>query len=477
MHSNTYSESKMFEERIALVATSLASFLVAYTISALNVALPSIGVEFGLSPTELGWIQNSYLLSSVIFLLPSGRLADLRGKRIVFLIGLTLFTFSSLTTYFVTSKELFYVIRLIQGAAAAMFVSTSVPIITSIFSKNVHGVVIGINTAAVYAGQTVGPYVGGFLTQNFGWRSIFLSVMVLGTLSLSITLFKVDDNDEIGVQKGKFDYIGTILYASALTTIVFSATYSNISSSFSSELVNPITLFAFGAVLFIIFIFWQLKTIEPLLDVRIFKYNRAFTCSNFTALMNYSATYMISLLLSIYLQLVRRLTPENTGLILVTQPLVQTIFSPLAGKLSDKRHPRLWASIGIGINTVGIFFLTFLDQNIGLEIILFTLTIIGLGYALFSTPNTNALMSSVESKYFGAANATLSTMRQMGMILSTIISTLILTLFVGPVEISMAQPLPLVMGIKSSFLISSAICLVGTLVSLSGLELKKKITF
>jgi len=474
MHSSAYNNREMLGERIVLIATSLASFLVAYTISALNVALPLIGVEFGLSPVELGWIQNSYLLSSVIFLLPAGRLADLRGRRIVFLIGLALFTFSALSTFFVASKELFYIMRLIQGAAAAMFVSTSVAILTSIFSKSFHGLAIGINTAAVYAGQTIGPYLGGFLTQNFGWRSIFLSSVVLGILPLMITLFKVDDNDGMDPLIGKFDYVGMILYASALTTIVLSATYSTTPTSFSSTLLNPITLFAFGTVLLIIFIFWQLKTVEPLIDVRIFKYNRAFTCSNFTALMNYSATYMIPILLSIYLQLVRRLTPENTGLILVTQPLVQTIISPLAGRLSDKRQPRLWASLGMGINTVGIFFLTFLDQNIGLEIILFILTIIGFGYALFSTPNTSALMGSVESRYFGVANATLSTMRQMGMILSTIISTSILTLFVGPVEISRAQPLPLVMGIKSSFLISSAICLVGMLVSLSGLGLKKK---
>ena len=473
MHSSTHDEKKIFGERTVLIATSLASFLVAYTISALNVALPSIGVEFELSPIELGWIQNSYLLSSVIFLLPAGRLADLRGKRIVFLIGLALFTFSALSTFFVASKELFYIVRLIQGVAAAMFVSTSVAILASIFSKSLYGLAIGINTAAVYAGQTVGPYLGGFLTQNFGWRSIFLSSVVLGILSLTMTLFKVDDDgmDSIG---GKFDYVGMLLYASALTTIVLSATYSTTPSSFSSMLLKPITIFAFGTVLLIIFIFWQLKSVEPLIDVRIFKYNRAFACSNFTALMNYSATYMIPILLSIYLQLVRRLTPENTGLILVTQPLVQTIISPLAGRLSDKRQPRLWASLGMGINTVGIFFLTFLDQNIGLEIILLILTIIGFGYALFSTPNTSALMASVESRYFGVANATLSTMRQIGMILSTIISTSILTLFVGPVEISRAQTLPLVVGIKSSFLISSAICLVGMLVSLSGLGLKKR---
>ncbi|MEM2074196.1 MAG: MFS transporter, partial [Nitrososphaeria archaeon] len=179
------------QKRIILISTTMASFLVSYTISAINVALPTIGKEFNLSPIEIGWIQNTYLLASVVLLIPFGRLADIRGRKKVFLIGLALFTIFSFLTYFTPTKELFYILRFIQGTGASMIVSTSVAIITSVFSKNGLGKALGINTAVLYVGLSVGPYIGGFLTQNFGWKSIFISSVIVGASALSLTMSKI----------------------------------------------------------------------------------------------------------------------------------------------------------------------------------------------------------------------------------------------------------------------------------------------
>ncbi|MEM3504296.1 MAG: MFS transporter [Nitrososphaeria archaeon] len=291
----------LLQKRIILISTTIASFLVSYTISAVNVALPTIGLEFNLSPIEVGWIQNTYLLASVVFLIPFGRLADIKGRKKIFLTGLFLFTIFSLLTYIAVSKEIFYIIRFIQGAGASMIVSTSVAIITSAFPKNGLGKALGINTAVLYVGLSVGPYIGGFLTQNFGWKSIFLSSVIVGAFALSLTIFKI--RLEWKGAYGKFDYIGMIFYGTALASIVYGTTY--IEQMASNMFVNPILILSIGIISLITFIIWQLKKHEPLIDVRIFRYNKPFTYSNLAALINYSATYMLSFLLSIYLQVVR----------------------------------------------------------------------------------------------------------------------------------------------------------------------------
>ncbi|MEM0052596.1 MAG: MFS transporter [Nitrososphaeria archaeon] len=228
----------LLQKRIILISTTIASFLVSYTISAVNVALPTIGLEFNLSPIEVGWIQNTYLLASVVFLIPFGRLADIKGRKKIFLTGLFLFTIFSLLTYIAVSKEIFYIIRFIQGAGASMIVSTSVAIITSAFPKNGLGKALGINTAVLYVGLSVGPYIGGFLTQNFGWKSIFLSSVIVGAFALSLTIFKI--RLEWKGAYGKFDYIGMIFYGTALASIVYGTTY--IEQMASNMFVNPILI-------------------------------------------------------------------------------------------------------------------------------------------------------------------------------------------------------------------------------------------
>lgn len=458
------------QRRIILLSTTMASFLVSYTISAVNVALPTIGVEFNLSPIEVGWIQNTYLLASVVFLIPFGRLADIKGRKKIFLTGLSLFTIFSFLTYILPSKEIFYIFRFIQGVGASMVVSTSVAIISSAFPKNGLGKALGINTAVLYVGLSVGPYIGGFLTQNFGWKSIFLTSAIVGTLALLLTMSKIRFEWK-SEYKGKFDYIGMIFYGTVLAAIVYGTTYIGLKSS--NMFINSILILSIGVISLIIFTIWQLKNREPLIDVRIFRYNKPFTCSNLAALINYSATYMLSFLLSIYLQMIKGFNPETAGLILVSQPLVQSILSPAAGTLSDKIQPRIIASIGMGINAIGIFLLTSLDHGTSLHFVLADLIFMGAGFALFSAPNTTALMSSVSKENFGVANAVLSTMRQIGMIMSTIISTTTLTYFVGAEELSKVPKSLLVQGINYSFSISSALCIVGVLLSITGVKWKQ----
>ncbi|GAH61757.1 unnamed protein product, partial [marine sediment metagenome] len=217
----------------------------------------------------------------------------------------------------------------------------------------------------------------------------------------------------------------------------------------------------------LIFIRWEMKVKSPVLNIELFKNNPVFTFSNLAALISYSATFAVAFLLSLYLQYTKGLNPQNAGLILLSMPAMQAIFSPLAGRLSDRIEPRIIASVGMGLTTIGLVLLIFLDQNTAIEFILVSLIILGFGFALFSSPNTNAVMSSVDKRFYGVASATLATMRQIGMMLSMGIAMLLFALFIGRVEITPEYYPAFVSSLKIAFVIFAILCFGGIFASLA----------
>ncbi|MBA7710354.1 Riboflavin transporter RibZ [subsurface metagenome] len=222
-----------------------------------------------------------------------------------------------------------------------------------------------------------------------------------------------------------------------------------------------------GILGILIFIRWEMKVKSPVLNIELFKNNPVFTFSNLAALISYSATFAVAFLLSLYLQYTKGLNPQNAGLILLSMPAMQAIFSPLAGRLSDRIEPRIIASVGMGLTTIGLVLLIFLDQNTAIEFILVSLIILGFGFALFSSPNTNAVMSSVDKRFYGVASATLATMRQIGMMLSMGIAMLLFALFIGRVEITPEYYPAFVSSLKIAFVIFAILCFGGIFASLA----------
>jgi len=189
-----------------------------------------------------------------------------------------------------------------------------------------------------------------------------------------------------------------------------------------------------------------------------FRHNRGFTFSNLAALVNYSGTWAVAFLLSLYLQYARGLDAETAGLILISSPAVQAIFSPLAGRLSDRVEPRVLASAGMAITGVGIGMLAFITATTSTIYIIICLVLLGFGFALFSSPNTNAVMSSADQRYYGIASATLATMRQMGMMVSMGIVWIVFGLVIGRVEITPEYYPALVKSVRLVFLICAVLC-------------------
>jgi MFS family permease len=339
-----------------------------------------------------------------------------------------------------------------------MIFGPSIAILTSVFPAGERGRALGINVASVYLGLSAGPFVGGFLTEHFGWRSVFLINVPLGVTILILLLWKIKA-EWAKARHEHFDFRGAFLYMTALSALMYG--FSSLTRALGVWLV------VIGLILIVTFIFRERKIKNPLLDITLFRHNSAFVFSNLAALINYSATFAVSFLLSLYLQYIKGLSPLHAGLILVAQPVVQTIFSPFAGRLSDRIEPRIVASIGMSITAFGLGFLIFLNNQTSILFIVTILLMLGLGFALFSSPNTNAIMSSVEQQFYGVASGTLATMRITGQMLSMGIVMLIFALHIGDVPITQEQYPSFMGSMHSSLIVLSLLCFGGIIASLA----------
>jgi len=441
-----------------LLATTLASFLTPLMGSSINVALPSIGKELRMDAILLGWVATSYLLASSMTLVPIGRLADIYGRKRIFTYGVVTFVVSSALTALSQSAAMLIGFRVLQGIGGAMLFATAVAILTSVFPPEQRGRVLGINAAAVYAGLSVGPFVGGLLTQHLGWRSIFWLNVPLGLIVLAFALWKL--HGEWAEARGeRLDIVGSAVYGLSLVAVMYGFTrLPDISGG------GLILLGAIGAVAFVR---WEMKVNSPVLNVALFRSNTIFAMSSLAALINYSATFAVGFLISLYLQYIKDFSPQTAGIVLVTAPVVQAVFSPLAGRLSDRVEPRLIASIGMALSAAGLVPFIFLTKDSGLVFIIASLAVIGFGFALFASPNTNAVMSSVERRYYGVAAAVLATVRQIGMTFSLGIVMLVFAVYLGRVQITPEYHAVFLTSLNIAFIIFAVLCFLGIFASLA----------
>ena len=445
-------------QTITLIIASVASFITPFISSAINVALPTIGKDFNANAIGLSWVATSFLLSSAIFLVPFGRLADIYGRKLIFNAGLIIYSIATLLCAFAPDISFLIVFRIFQGMGGAMIFGTGMAIITSVFPKENRGKALGIVVASVYAGLTLGPFIGGIITKNMGWHSLFLFTIPLGLLSLVLSLIFL--KGEWREAKGeKFDWKGSLIFGLAISSLMYGF----------GKLPGTLGIILTGAGLLGLFIFIRFESSQsfPVININLFKTNRVFAFSNYAALINYSATFAIGFLLSLYLQYIKGFNPQQAGQVLVVQPLLMTIFSPITGKLSDRINPGKVASVGMAFLSVGLLILSFINQNTSIYFIIPILVLFGIGYALFSSPNTNSIMGSVEKKYYGIASATVGTMRLVGQMSSMGVAMLLFSLFIGNVEINSSNSDAFVASIRTAFIIFAFLCFIGIFFSLA----------
>lgn len=445
-------------QKTALIISTLASFTTPFMVSALNVALPSLGKDFGLDAISLSWVATSYLLSAAIFLIPFGRLADIHGRKKIFILGVTIYTLFSLLIVASNSGLMLIILRALQGIGAAMIFGTGMAILISVTPPTKRGRVIGINVAAVYLGLSLGPFLGGFLTQHLGWTSIFYLNVCLGVLIIIFTTKRLQG--EWAEAKGDpFDLIGSVLFSIAFLFLLYG----------SSKLPQSIGIYIviLGFISLVLFIFWEKRIQHPILNIRLFTNNPVFAFSNTAALINYSTTAGVTFLLSFYLQYIKGLSPQAAGMVLVAQPIFMMIVSPLAGHLSDRIEPRIIASIGMALTVIGLFLFIPIGSDSSLVYVVVNLIFLGIGFGLFSSPNTNAAMSSVSKEVYGVASATLGTMRLTGQMLSMGIVMLIFSLSMRRIQITPEYYPQFVGSMRLAFIIFASLCFVGIFASLA----------
>ncbi len=451
---NNHEENK----NTVLIVATLAAFLTPFMSSSINIALPAIGKEFGIDAILLSWIATSYLLTTAMFLVPLGKLSDSQGRKKIFTWGLLLYSLSSFLCAISTSVAWLLCFRVLQGIGSAMLFSTGTAIVTSVFTAGERGKALGINVGTTYLGLSLGPVLGGWLTQHFGWRSIFLSNVPLGLIALVLVFWKIK-GEWAEAQAEGFDFAGSLIYSISLLVAMYGL--SLLPAPGGAWLVGA------GILGILVFVWWENKIANPVLNIELFRKNKIFTFSNLAALINYSATSAVGFLLSLYLQYIKMLTPQEAGWILIFQPAVMAFFSPIAGRLSDKIEARVLASSGMAIITVGLVLLAFLKTQTTLVFITVCLILLGFGFALFSSPNTNAIMSSVEKQFYGVAAATLATMRLTGQLLSMGIVMLIFAVNMGKVQLTPAYYPQFLLSTKTALIIFAVLCFLGIFASLA----------
>lgn len=445
------------EKRVVLLIAILAGFITPFDGSAVNIALPTIGKEFNMTAISLSWVATAYLLSSAVCLVPFGKIADIYGRKKVFLYGIAIFSLASLLMTMVPSTEMFIRVRVFQGIGSAMIFGTGVAILTSVFPPRERGKVLGIYITAVYLGLSLGPFLGGIMTHYLGWRSIFFVNVPIGLIAVILILWKLK-GEWLECKGEKFDLTGSIIYGAAVVATMYG--FSALPD------IEGALLLAAGTAGILIFAAYEMRVPSPVLDIRLLTKNRVFALSNLSALINYSATYAVTFLLSLDLQYTKGFTAEHAGMILVAQPLIQAMISPLSGRLSDKIEPRIVASTGMAVTSFGLFLLVFLKETTPVWYLIICLVVLGTGFGLFSSPNTNAIMSAVDKRFYGVASGMNGTMRLLGQMLSMGLAMMIFAVVIGPVQITPEYYPQFVSSLHYAFILFTIFCIIGVFASL-----------
>ena len=453
------------QKRYALILAMLSSFFTPFMSSSINVALPTIADEFHMTAVMMSWVATSYLLAAAAFLVPFGRIADIRGRKKIFLLGMWVFSAASVLCAAAPSADLLIIFRWLQGLGGAMTFGTAIALLTSVYPPQERGKALGLSVSVTYVGLSLGPVVGGFLTTLLGWRSIFL--VLLPVMAAVIWIGSEKLKGEWSDAKGeRYDPQGSAMYVLSLTAVVVG--FSLLPG------LGGIGLTLAGAVVLMVFVVWELRHVSPVLDMRLFRHNRPFAFSNLAALINYSATFAVSFLVSLYLQYVKGFSPEGTGFVLISQTVVMAAFSPLAGKLSDVIEPRVIASVGMAIASLGLAFISFFDSDTDVWSVVAVLAFLGFGFALFSSPNTNAIMSSVDKRQYGIASASVGTMRLVGQVLSLGIASIFLAVYVGRVQITHDLASEFMTAFQPAFIAFAVLCFLGVFASLARGRVRKE---
>jgi EmrB/QacA subfamily drug resistance transporter len=443
--------------RILLLMILLNSLATPVMLSASNVALPSIAIDLGMNANLLSWVPMAFLMSSAIFVVIFSRLSDKYGRKRIFLVGTAAMIVSSLYTAMAVNSGMLLSGRFLQGISAAMLHANQMALVSAAFPPQTRGRMIGLVVSFTYVGLSAGPLLGGIAVDSLGWRAAFVLQVPMALLVLFLGIFVIkqewrqDDNPA-------FDRLGALGWLISIVLICLGI----------SQLPywHAALLLASGLLAMIMFFRHARRVSNPLWDVELFFSNRVFTLSSLASLLMYTSTYAIVVLMSLFLQTIQSYSASQAGMIMMIQPVIMAVLSPVAGRMSDRIEPRVLASSGMAITALGLVMLSQLHVDTSLGYVVSALVLTGSGFSLFSSPNINAIMSSVDSRHSGSASSAVATMRLLGQLNSMVLVTLAIALMMGSTPVSPESAPQLARAVDLSFTLGAILCVPGIILSL-----------
>ncbi len=406
-----------------LIITSLGSFLTPFTSSLISFAVPKIAGTFHSNFIDIVWVPMAYLIALPTFMILLGRLSDMYGRIRFYRIGFLIFSLGALLA--ATANDIYFLIlsSFVMGFGGALIGTNATAIISIVYPREKRGWALGINAMSVYLGLTMAPVLGGILNQFFSWQAIFLINIPIAVVAFILTfIYMKSSKIDFARKKEKIDLMGALLFTIGILSTVLYLSLGQI-----YDFLDTIYLLIIGIAVIVSFVFYERRIENPMLDISLFTTNRTFSAANFTAFLNYVSTFSITFIFSIFLQMILGYPPFAAGMILMIEPVLMVIFSPISGRMSDRYGSRGIASIGMLVIAIAFFILAFVNVKSGILSMVIPLGILGVGFGLFSAPNTNSVMGSVESNRAGVASGTLGTMRFTGQLLSLALASAILS--------------------------------------------------
>ncbi|HUL39997.1 MAG TPA: MFS transporter [Methanomassiliicoccales archaeon] len=466
--------SEVSYRRWVLLIACIGSMMAPLDSTIVSVSLPQIAQDLGMSYAEIIWVPTAYLVVLAVMILVMGRVSDLYGRKPIFIAGFGIFALGSLLCSVSTSGNELILFRAIQGFGAACFGATSTAIVTETFPSSQRGKALGINAMAIYVGLSLGPPLGGLLTHEFGWRSIFWATVPLGVLVMGLAYFKLravrPESKRI-----RFDFPGLVLFSITLVSLLVALTLGE-QLGWGSTII--LCLSATCVIGFALFVYVERgKGESALLDPRLFTQNRLFAAANISAFLNYTSFFGVTFIISFYLQRVLGMSVLDAGLVLLIMPVTMALISPIAGRLSDRLGSRALASSGMFTVAIALVWLSTLEVDSPVWRVEIGLLLIGIGVGFFSSPNTSAVMGSVDKRRLGIASGTLATMRCSGQATSLAVMGAIIATVAGAGSLSglfSGDPTSLIVGadefvegMNLAFLVCSLISIAGGITSLA----------
>ena len=450
-----------FETYVVLISF-ITSFFAVFLSNGIIIGVPAIAQEFAMNNVIQNWVPTIFFLVVAVFTVPAGQISGKFGVKKSLLAGISVYLIGSIGACLAFSTESFLIFRIIQGAGVAFLNVSAMAMVVHAVKPQNRGKALGFTVTGVYLATSLSPVICGFLVHNLGWRSMFYFVIPFLVLCIILMILKIPQEWKT-YEKDKIDKTGSVLYGIGILAFIYGFT--------SLITTTGKILTVFGLILLVIFGMFELRQKSPVFNMNLFM-NAKFTSSNIAALCSYIAVMVVTTILNYHFQYVRGWDAQMAGLILIITPILMAIMAPNAGKLSDKIHPQKLAAMGMGIATVALLILTFLNKSTPLYIVVIAMILQGIGMGLFSSPNMNAIMSSVPPKDAPTASASQATMRTIGQTMSLGLLTLVFAWVMGSLELAPQYANMIVQASQTICMICTAACILAVFASLVGIRSK-----